>query len=53
MSALARAVRGDARRVKADIAALIGLGVVERINGRKVHVPFDRVSLDCYICAAG
>lgn len=51
LSALARAVRGDLRRVKVDVAALISLGIAERTEGRKVRVPFDVVSMDSYICA--
>ena len=49
---LARELERDVKRVHEDVQGLIELGLIERTDSGRIHVPFDRIHIDCDLSAA-
>jgi predicted transcriptional regulator len=49
---LARELDRDVKRVHEDVQSLIELGLIARTDSGKIHVPFDKIHIDCDLSAA-
>jgi predicted transcriptional regulator len=49
---LARSLERDVKRVHEDVAALIEVGLVEKTEGGRIHVPFTVIEADFELRAA-
>lgn len=52
MRGLARALERDVKRVHEDVAALIEVGLIEKTDGGKIHVPYSLIEADFALRAA-
>ncbi len=49
---LARSLDRDEKRVHEDVAALIEVGLIEKTEGGRIHVPFEVIEADFELRAA-